>query len=141
MSDVSPFSLFDQSGKSKKNSPFKKEDSLPKSEGSPISDKEAIEMIQKMKKTHEEFSAKIDNAFTLLGKSREEIATLCEKPENFDQQDYEEYIQRKEEMEAKILGISKDLLKKEKRKKADKLASKDRRGKMLGGRKRWLDMH
>jgi hypothetical protein len=105
-----------------------------------ISDDKLRESLGRMKELSAQLSESLESVLQKSGHTLKEVTDFCQNPSNFSKEDWEKMQRRKEEMEVQITGKSKESLAKEKVKKQDSAASKQRRGKTLGARKNWIDM-
>ena len=147
-------SIFDYAGgESKKKiseSENKKSETInPQSVGK-ASPEEIREMFKKVYQLNDSVAKKLDDAYKLLGQSKDDIKNFLDNSNNFSNNEQWQIIQKAREdklskVEKEILYLgeeipSKDERKKEKKKKEDSEAEKKRKGKTLGSRKGWLSM-
>lgn len=132
-----PSNLFDLSGGEKEKKPEKTRQVT----ASPKISNEAMAQIKLMQEKHLKIEKEIEEAFQKAGVDPKELSKYCENPDNFTPSQWLRYKQRKEQVEMQITGLSKENLSKVKEAKAKSQVSKERRGKTLGSRKNWLNMH
>lgn len=140
MKEGNSFNLFspDAHSSKKPKAPPPKKAEEAKQEVSPKED--AFKVLANMKKMHEELNVKIDNLFKQSGRDPREIREYFKEPRNFTAHEWKRIQDRKEELEAYIKVVSKEELKKKKSKQKTSEMSKERKGKTLGARKKWLPM-
>lgn len=132
-------SIFDLSRGSGKGKPQKKRETQV-----PIlaeSTDDVIQKLQKMQEKHTKLVGQIEEIFQKSGVDPKELERYCENPSNFTPIQWTRVQERKEEIETSITGMSRENLRKSKDEKAKTQVTKERRGKTLGSRKKWLDMH
>lgn len=129
--------LFDLSGGGKENKPAKTRQESPRTNDS----SEVLEQLKTMQEMHLRMEKQLEEAFQKSGVDPKELAKFCENPDNFTPGQWLRYKQTKEQVEMQITGLSKENLIKSKEVKAKAQVSKERRGKTLGSRKNWLNMH
>lgn len=142
MSDQS-FNLFDLSAKSAKKKPPIKEKASevkPKEPTSLVTPEEATKMLGQMRKMHGELTDKLSILLEKSGQDSTSFSNYFSNPTNFTPQEWERLQQKKVEIEMQILGESSQVIKQKKQRKRDNKALKQRKGKTLGARKKWLDM-
>lgn len=100
-----------------------------------------IEELKVMQEMHTKIEKQLEEAFQKAGVDPKELSKYCENPDNFTPGQWLRYKQSKEQVEMQITGLSKETLSKTKEEKAKSQVSKERRGKTLGSRKNWLNMH
>jgi hypothetical protein len=139
MSDQ-PFNLFDLSAKSGKKKPEKERPSSPKAAPLPeISGNDTEKILQKMKKMHSELRTQVELIFEKSGQDPRTFSDYFNNPSNFEPEEWSRLQRKKEEISAQILGQAgaREL---RKPKKPESRAAKERKGKTLGARKKWIDM-
>jgi hypothetical protein len=97
--------------------------------------------LEKMKELQSKFTLQIEELCKKTGKDPQTIAKFCQNPSNFSKKQWDELQHKKTELEMKLTGLSQENLETQKKSKAVTAATKERRGKTLGSRKNWLDMH
>lgn len=133
-------SLFDLSRESAKKLPKAKPP--PKKEpGFTLSNEEVFEILRYMKDRHTKIVQELEEAFRKSGIAPDELARYCENPNNFTPLQWESYKRAKAEVVQSITGMSAAEIQEKQDAKDKKHLSKDRRGKTLGSRKNWLNMH
>lgn len=124
--------LFDLSGKGRgKTKPSPK----------PATKDDVFERIETMQKRHHELVKQLEETYQKSGVDPKELSKYCQNPDNFTDKQWEQYKERKEQIETSITGLSPEKLRKSKESKAATRVTKERRGKTLGARKNWLNMH
>lgn len=136
MKEDSSFNLF------KPNSSTSKKPKAPVNKGDQLTAprEDAYKVLSNMKKMHEELNLKIDRLFQMSGKDPREVRDYFNNPKNFPAHEWKRIQERKEELEIYIRSLSKEELKKKKTKQEVSKMSKERKGKTLGARKKWLPM-
>ena len=129
--------LFDLSSGGKERKPEKSRQEL----ASPNSDRDALAELKSMQEMHNKIEKQLEEAYQKAGVDPKELSKFCENPDNFTPGQWLRYKQSKEQVEMQITGLSKESLDKNKQEKAKSQVSKERRGKTLGSRKNWLNMH
>lgn len=132
--------LFDLSRGGSKKPPEKRKQALPKATSYSTSEN-IYETLKKMQERHIDITKKLEEAFQKSGIDPQELSKYCENPDNFTSSQWTQFLQRKEAIELEVTGLSKDSFKEKKDLKEKVKISKERRGKTLGSRKHWLDMH
>lgn len=133
--------VFDLSSGSSKKKPAKAKAMPSALPASFPSIEDAQEMLKKMTSMHTELVKRMDETFQKTGIEPSELAGYCQDPSHFLPSQWEHLQTQKEEIETKLSGLSSEKLKKQKKKRLDAQASKGRKGKMLGARRQWLNMH
>ena len=104
-------------------------------------DPELKEWVEKMDKMRKELNEKTNKLLEKGGHTPLSIKRYLDDPKNFSPQDWQLIQKQRDTLEAD-LGLAIDpAFKKMKKTKETKVLSKERKGKTLGSRKRWLDMH
>ena len=134
--------VFDLSSESSKKRPIKPTAKTPPTpKVAPPSMEDTQEMLQNMAEKHSELMKKMDVAFEKAGVDPKELKDYCQDPSHFSPSQWKKFKAESEEIELKLSGLSKEGLMKKHKKSLDSKAGKDRKGKMLGARKQWLNMH
>lgn len=102
---------------------------------------DAVAELKSMQEMHSKIEKQLEEAYQKAGVDPKELSKYCENPDNFTPGQWLRYKQSKELVETQITGLSKETLSKNKEEKAKSQVSKERRGKTLGSRKNWLNMH
>lgn len=102
---------------------------------------DVITELKNMQEMHSKMEKQLEEAYQKAGVDPKELSKYCENPDNFTPGQWLRYKQSKEQVEMQITGLSKETLTKTKEEKAKSQVSKERRGKTLGSRKNWLNMH
>lgn len=139
-----PFNLFGQASRRLGGQPLssassKQSESPPKLLGDDLQ-----EMMAKMKKMHDELDRKLDEAYQKTGWTHQGIKNYLENPNNFRDFEWDRVQRERKGLLSQIwksLGndASERFQKSEKKKEGDK-AAKGRKGKTLGGRRKWIPM-
>ena len=144
------FSIFDASS----HKPKKGAKPAPKEPPKPLSKREVTEetkkrlfkdpqikeWIERIETLHQEIESKTNQLIEKGGQSPLSIKRYLDDPKNFTQKDWQ-LIQVQRDTMDKDFGRSIDpLFPKQRKEKENKTLSKERKGKSLGSRKRWLDM-
>lgn len=140
MGNSSP-NLFDLSGGGAKKGPPKKKVVPSRPKESPHLDKDTAELLTRMKEQHEELQGKIDEVLSKKGLSPGQLKSFFANPSNFSEKEWSEIKQQKGKLAAKILGVSETAAERKIEDTEISKAAKDRRGKTLGARRKWLNMH
>ena len=107
----------------------------------PKNSSDLMEELKTMQEMHIKIEKQLEEAFQKAGVDPKELSKYCENPDNFTPGQWLRYKQSKEQVEMQITGLSKESLNQTKEAKANSQVSKERRGKTLGSRKNWLNMH
>jgi len=146
MVEEKPFSIFDSPSKKKKSPPSPPK-ARPSKETAPKEpktvrrlDSEIQNLIDKMRKMHEEIEVKLDEAYQQSGLDPSSIKNYLDNPNNFKPTEWEGVqMERKSRLEsiAKQIGaqISSPLVKT-----AKEISKTDRTRKTLGVRRNWISM-
>lgn len=140
------FSIFDPSS----HQPKKKAKPATKSATQPpvaeevklrlFKDPEIKEWVERIETLHQEIENKTNELIEKGGHTPLSIRKYLDDPKNFSPKDWQ-MIQAQRERMDKDFGIRIDpLFKKQRKEKETKVLSKERKGKSLGSRKRWIDM-
>ncbi len=128
--------LFDLSGgREKKPEKNRQETARPQTSSDVMAD------LKTMQEMHTKIEKQLEEAYQKAGVDPKELTKYCENPDNFTPGQLLRFKQGKEQVEMQITGLSKEHLSKSKEEKAKSQVSKERRGKTLGSRKNWLNMH
>lgn len=137
-------SVFDLSGSGKK--PGKKPEKSPlakKSSSTPppkITDAETRNMLERIKLLQSKLNEQIEDVMKKTGKDPTSVMKFAQNPSNFSPEQWNKMIEKKEELEKQITGLTKEQIQTKHAKKDLKESVKGRKGKTLGSRKKWLDM-
>ncbi len=118
----------------------KKKDPVVQTPFQPVGNKELEEMFKKVYAIKDEVEAKINKLSELSGMSRQEIEIYLGNPNNFAPHIWTKIEREKKAVEDKLyadLGIG---AKETRAKKLKEKQEKNRSGKTLGARKKWLQM-
>jgi hypothetical protein len=129
--------LFDLSGGGKEKKPEKNRQGPDRTKNA----SDVIAELKSMQEMHTKIEKQLEEAYQKAGVDPKELSKYCENPDNFTPGQWLRYKQSKEQVEMQITGLSKETLSKTKEEKAKSQVSKERRGKTLGSRKNWLNMH
>ncbi len=129
--------LFDLSSGGKENKPAKTRQEPVR----PNNANEVFEQLKTMQEMHLKIEKQLEEAYQKSGVDPKELSKYCENPDNFTPGQWLRYKQTKEQVEMQITGLSKESLSKTKELNAKSQIAKERRGKTLGSRKNWLNMH
>lgn len=110
-------------------------------ERSSIQDLDLKDMLDRIYQLDDDLQKKLDYVCQISGLSRKQVATLLENPSNFHPEKWKHMQLQKELLEQKLYAAFGLELKQKKLHKKKRLAAKERKGKTLGARKRWIDMH
>lgn len=102
---------------------------------------DVYQRFEQMKKQYDKLVQQLDETYQKSGIAPKELSRYCQNPDNFKASEWERFKQTKEEIEVSITGLSAEKLKKSKDSKLNVKGAKERRGKTLGARKNWLNMH
>lgn len=153
MGDKDSFNLFDSSAhKSKKHpSEISVKASSPLRAHTPeqiaarreklFEDPEVKEAIERMEKLNREIKIKYKELIEMGGFTPKSITAYLHNPKNFDAYDWETIQTHQEKIENSLGKALDPNYKEAKKKKIGLTKNKERKGKTLGGRKNWLDMH
>lgn len=143
------FSLFDPSSHKPKKG-VKKAPALPEKKKPEMkehrrekifNDPQLKEWIEKMDLMQRELENKTNSLLEKGGHTPLSIKRYLDDPKNFSPQDWQLIQQQRDQLEAD-LGLAIDpSFRKLKKTQETKVMSKERKGKTLGSRKNWLDMH
>jgi hypothetical protein len=151
MNSESSSNIFEEA--SKKLSKKKKGDKLhpkppsmqekvpPLPEGMIIDDEEVRRIMKKIREMDEDLQKKMDRVCQLSGMTRNEVSKFVENPSNFHPEQWKVMQLQKKQLEEQFYSIVGIEFKKKKVPKSKKAQTKERHGKTLGLRKRWIDMH
>jgi len=136
------FNIFDPKAHASKKPVKKEPSSSPKPAARPgplPSDDELRHELLKIHSMHDDLNVKLGELHDRIGYSRDDFDAYFSNSANFTTEEWGK-IQSEKDRVASQLGLGKaERTKLTKKHQGDKL-SKERKGKMLGGRKRWLDM-
>jgi hypothetical protein len=105
-----------------------------------FADPELDSIFAKMYAMKDDLDAKFNKVSELIGMTSKEIASYLNNPNNFTPSQWEKMQADKKKAEEQLyLGTGKEAKEKKAKKVIEKQA-KDRRGKMIGARKKWLQM-
>lgn len=135
MKDSDSFNLFSSNPNKKPARP--KQDAASNSLGPKPNADQALEHMRKL---HAELNLRIDKMYELSQKDPKEVNEYFSNPRNFTSQQWVKIQERKEELEAFLEGVPRSEVQKKKMKKEISKMSKDRKGKTLGARKKWMPM-
>ena len=149
MSTNPPSNIFDEASKRlrrKTATPKPSETSPPSPPASSDGKKllnyvEVQEIFARMWRMQQEIQEKIDLIYEKTGMTRSKIESYLSNSNNFNPGVWDSLQKNIESLEQKIWStVGKDVKKRSVDKKQQKL-SKERKGKTLGGRKKWISMH
>lgn len=146
MKDKNPFSPFDPHT----SKPFKPK--IPRSreeivhspssneEMSKISqhDVDTNKLLEKIFLMRQELEEKLNDIYEKTGIPRDEIERFINNPKNFSGAEWENIAKEKKQLEDQLYAILKLEKRHPTKKEVSDQASKDRKGKVLGGRKKWI---
>lgn len=165
MSSKDSFSLFDPSSHRQKKKPTpesrRPEGSLPQggsvqklAENLPgakpitpemrekiFADPRIKEWIEKIETMHQEISEKVNKLIELKGHTPKSIRKYLENPQNFSPKEWQLIQAHREKLEQSLGITAMPAFKKFKKAKETQEQTKQRKGKTLGTRKNWIDMH
>lgn len=105
-----------------------------------LPDEEVGSIFKRIREMDQDLQKRIQRICQLSGMSKEELESYIEDPKNFRADQWKKMQEEKEEYEAKIVtGLGMEAKTRSQGIKKKKL-DKDRKGKMLGARKKWLQM-
>jgi hypothetical protein len=101
---------------------------------------ELEELFAKMYAMKDDLDAKLNKVGELVGMSTKEISSYLNNPNNFSPAQWEKMQADRKKVEQQLyLGMGQEVKEKKAKKVLEKKA-KERRGKMIGSRKKWLQM-
>lgn len=139
--------IFDEASKKYSSERKKKEDARikkppapePLAEKKPIDDAELQRMFQRINALDDDLQKKMDRICEISGKTRKEIETYLNNQANFFPDEWKQIQLQKEQVEEMLFSkLGTDKQKQNAKKK--KQLIKQRQGKTLGARKKWIDM-
>lgn len=140
--------IFDLSGQSSKKKPLKPKppaatptpppQEIPKE--LPNVPEDVKNIFEKMRAMQKELLQKFDETCKRAGKDPRDVKEFCHNPSNFSAPAWHIINERKEILQEKIGGVSRTEIKQRKAQKEASKTSKERKGKTLGARKKWIDM-
>lgn len=153
MAEDKPFNLFSAAAhqKAKKPTPSPASKKPLKTPPSPsnkgdvkgdVSDPEIVQMIEKMKKIHDEIEVKLEETYQKAGLNSRSIKAFLDNPNNFKPKEWERVQSERKSLLSQIwtnLGKaihSQDI----QAPKGIEKAEKERKGKLLGARRNWISM-
>lgn len=102
---------------------------------------DAMQNLKIMNERHLEIQQRMDDAFQKSGVDPKDLDKYCENPNNFTPSQWSRLQHQQEEIEMILTGLSKESLAAQKELKVKSRVDKARKGKTLGARKNWLNMH
>lgn len=130
-------------GGSGKQKPLKKKVSESPSSANaaplaPLSDTDVKSMLERMHFMNKDLENKLESVYTKTGMPKEEIHNFLENPNNFSSTVWNKIQEDMTSLEQKVwAAVGKHMKKSMLKKKTDK-KSKERKGKTLGARKKWI---
>ncbi len=122
---------------------LKKKSFVPKTPTPPSYGNPEIDaMFAKINAMKDDLDSKLNKICEMTGMSTKEINSYLNNPNNFSPQQWERMERAKKNVEEKLyLGLGLGIVaKQQKAKKAQEKQTRERRGKMIGARKKWMQM-
>ena len=139
MNKNDPFELFRSASSKKFLKDIKK--TVNEKPSSPIpSNSEVNQMFEKIYEMRSEILAKLDLFCEKTGISKEEIQNFFDNPDNFSPQKWEQVQVKRQSLEQQIISIFGQGAAPQKSNQKLKKISKERKGKTLGARQRWIPL-
>jgi hypothetical protein len=105
-----------------------------------IVDTEASQLLNRGKEIHRSLSAQLELLFKKSGNHPADLKSYVSNPKNFTADQWLEMQTKKEDLEMRLLGLSKAELQEKKAIALNTQSRKTRQGKTLGARRHWIDM-
>jgi hypothetical protein len=102
-------------------------------------DIEIRQMIEKMRKMHDDIEVKLDEVYQKSGLNAQKVKDFLENPNNFQTEEWGRVQEKRKKLLTQIGIDSKQILSQSAQEQAEK-AGKDRKTKMLGARRNWIPM-
>lgn len=108
----------------------------------PVSNKDVLAMIEKMRKMHDQLEKELDEAYQKTGLSPKEVTTFLDNPSNFAGDEFTAVQQQRKSLLSRIMQVvdPKGIESTKKKAKKEAEAGKQQKGKTLGARKNWIPM-